>query len=391
MAPKRPVDKRTKKTRNAALAARRATAQASTVNPKSLLAEATFQLQQGDPKAAEKSARAAYKHIGEDCQRAGAALSLLAEIHVELGELEQARTYFHKAVEADHDGSLPEELGGGAEKFLWLAQLSEEGGQDSVSWFERGASALRNQMRALSELQAQTQSKAALAELEAKVAEKKHKLARALCAVAEVYMTDLSWEADAEQRCEALIMEATMLAPELAETWQTVANVRISQGRTDDAKAALERSLALWTGLEPEDPSVPAFPTRVSLARLLMEVDLEETAVDVVERLVAEDDQSVEAWYLGGYAFYTIGEKLRQAHGDSAESWKAPWKSARQWLAKCLQLFRTQEYEDERLGDHTKELLEVIQSEIGNASTDDGDEDDGWENSDNSDEGEEMA
>ena len=89
----------------------------------------------------------------------------------------------------------------------------------------------------------------------------------------------------AELRCEALITEATMLAPDVAETWQTVANVRISQARTDEAKEALKRSLGLWTDLPPEDPGVPPFPTRVSLVRLLIEVGMEEEAITVAERL----------------------------------------------------------------------------------------------------------
>lgn len=365
----------------------RAKAASNHVNPKELLAQATSFLEEGDPETAARIARAAYEHIGEGGRHAGAALSLLGQIYVELGEVDSAREFFAAAVRVDEDGSLPEELGGGPEKFLWLAQLSEEGGMDSVNWFERGATALRSQIQALTEtLDSRPLTRG---EVEASIAEKRRKLAETLCAVVEVYMTDLSWEEDAEQRCEALITEATMLAPEWAETWQTVANVRISQTRTEEAREALKRSLDLWTHLAPEDPAVPAFPSRVSLVRLLIEVEMEEQAIDVTDRLIAEDDRSVEVWYLGGYARYRLGERLKQA-GQSSESeeWKASWRSSRKWIAQCLKVFKAEEYEDERLGEHAQELLASITSELGEAA-DDAEDEDVWEDTD--DDGEEGA
>ncbi|AEO54242.1 hypothetical protein MYCTH_2296602 [Thermothelomyces thermophilus ATCC 42464] len=357
-----------------------AAARGANVNPRDLLAQATAHLEAGDPQTAAKIALAAYEHVGEGGRLAGAVLSILGQIHVELGEVDTARAFFAAAVKVDEDGSLPEDVGGGAEKFLWLAQLSEEGGQDSVSWYERGAAVLRAQIQTLTEslesrpLTRDTQ--------EAVIAEKRKRLAETLCAVAEVYMTDLSWEEDAEQRCEALVTEATMLAPESAETWQTVANVRISQTRTEEAREALKRSLGLWSDLAPEDPAVPPFPTRVSLVRLLIEVGMEKEAIDVTERLIAEDDRSVEVLYLGGYARYISGENLKtQGQPSDAETWKAFWRSSRKWLAQCLKVFKQEEYEDERLGEHAQELLESIKGELGEAA-ENGEDEDEWEDTD---------
>lgn len=380
MAPTKPKKKSHKDKAKDRVRAKAAAAQDSNVNPRELLAQATGFLENGDPETAAKIALVAYEHIGENGRQAGAALSLLGQIHVELGDVDSARTFFSAAVKTDEDGSLPEDLGGGPEKFLWLAQLSEEGGKDSVSWFERGAAALRSQIQSLTEsLGSRPLTRDVL---EAAISEKRKRLAETLSAVVEVYMTDLSWEEDAEQRCEALITEATMLAPESAETWQTVANVRISQTRTEEAQEALKRSLGLWTDLAPEDPAVPPFPTRVSLARLLIEVEMEKEALEVTERLIDEDDRSVEALYLGGYARYISGEKLKnQAQASEAEAWKAAWRSARKWLTQCLKVFGQEEYEDERLGEHAQELLGSINSELGEPA-EDGEDGDAWEDTD---------
>lgn len=398
MAPTRPSKKAKA---NARKQAKKSGAAPTTKPPKQLLAEATAQLEQGDALGAVTLARQALDvALESEDARACAAHNLLGEINVELGEIETARQHFTDAARLDPEGALAEDLGGGPEKFNWLAQLSEDGGADSVAWYEKAAACLRAQIQSLGEAAAEARRKgsargAVEEELEARAGDKKLKLAETLCAVAEVYMTDLSWEADAEARCEALVTEATMLAPELPDAWQTVANVRVSQSRREDAVAALGRSLALWEDLDPMDPRVPPFPSRVALARLLMECELEERAVDVCERLVLDDDTSVEAWYLGGLAQYTLGDKARkpsekekkEAQDDEEDdSWKRRWVRARQWLSQCLLLFEAQDYEDDRLGEHAKELLATIEAEGGDLPDEEDEEGDGWEDLDGDDE-----
>ncbi|KAI1001305.1 hypothetical protein K3495_g6893 [Podosphaera aphanis] len=332
------------------------------ISHEELLAQATQLLQQGDLETAAQLATQAFHGLDPESTESLPAYNLLGEIHVELGEIDLARQYFERAAIIDEDGAISENLGGGAEKFLWLAQLSEQGGHDSVHWFEKGAMTLRVQIQAILENKSRT------IDDEATLVEKTRKLAVALCSMTEVFMTDLSWEDDAEQKCEALVTEATMVSPSFAEPWQTLANVRLSQQRIDDAKAALNRSLDVWKELPPEHPNVPEYSTRVSLARLLMEADMDTEAIDVLERLVCEDDNSVEVWYLGGWGLYIIGEKLKTGEitkDFEFENWKVSWTSSRQWLTKALLLFEQQGYEDERLGEHAKELLATLNAELG--------------------------
>ena len=394
MAKTKPNNKKSKKREKSALhrvAGSPSKPSAPPESPSILLAQATATLQQGDIAGAVKPAKRALSLLDPQSEGALPALNLLGEIHVELGDIDAARKYFLQAAAIDEDGTISEDVGGGAEKFLWLAQLSEEGGQDSVDWFEKGAVSLRIQIQQL--LDKKKLDKIGEASLE----EKTRKLTGALCAVVEVYMTDLSWEEDAEQKCEALVTEATMVAPGFPEPWQTLANVRISQERMDDARAALKRSLDLWRDLPPESSVVPDFPTRVSLARLLMEADMDVDAIEVLERLVGEDDTSVEVWYLGGWGLYIMGEKQKNGevsveNGDG-ESWRVSWISSRQWLNQSLLLFKQQEYEDERLGEHAKELLAKLTAELGAEVTNGIQDEDGeeWEDDEDSEEDEDMA
>ncbi|EPS33570.1 putative assembly chaperone of rpl4 [Penicillium oxalicum] len=331
-------------------------------DPSKLLDQATILLATGRADEALLTAQQALSLASENASVRLQAINLLGEINVELGEIDTARNYFLNAVELDPTGSIPESEGGGAEKFMWLAQLSEQGGTDSVQWFEKGVSSLR---RTLESLEGKTSTEEiSFAE------EKKVKLSNALCAVAEIYMTDLSWEEDAEARCEALITEALAVTPNAPEVLQTFASIRISQLKIEEAQEALKKSITLWKDLAPEDPKVPDFAVRISLARLLMEVTLEFEALEVLERLILEDDQSVEAWYLGGWCLYLLAEKQQApkdiVEDEAAESPRhASLIASREWLKQSLKLYEVLQYEDEPLKVHALELIHGMTDEIG--------------------------
>ncbi|KAF2842400.1 hypothetical protein M501DRAFT_998683 [Patellaria atrata CBS 101060] len=358
----------------------------------SLLTRATSLLQTSQPAEALPLAQRALSLLQPTSAPTPAALpalTLLGEINVELGDIDAARGHFSAAAEMDPDGGL-----GGADKFLWLAQLCEEGGREAVGWFERGAGALRREIGVLEGNS--RKGKRADGVLEEGLETKKRKLADALCGVVEVYMTDLSWEEDAETRCETLVTEALLVAPNNPEPLQTLASVRISQEKAEDARIALTRSMELWKDLDPEDPAVPAFPTRISLARLLMEVEMEEDAIEVLERLVAEDDSSVESWYLGGWCLHLLADKRKGNVNGSGPSdlegkdtaTKSILHASREWTQNCLKLYQVLEYEDERLREHALELLEDLNRTLGPETEDD----EGWEDEEDGseDEDEEM-
>lgn len=167
----------------------------ATPSPTDLLKQATTFLQTGQPVSAlplaEKALFVLESNSSSPPTTALPALTLLGEIHLEIGTPAVATTYFLRAVDLDPNGLIPEALGGGAEKFLWLAQLSEEGGEESVRWFERGLAVLRREMGELEEQLVKAMG-AERQEIEETLEEKRRKIAGALCGIVEVYMTDLS-------------------------------------------------------------------------------------------------------------------------------------------------------------------------------------------------------
>lgn len=362
----KPHDRNRKAKKNAKNGASNGTPKKPKASPESLLIQAATFLQTSQPEEALIAARRALNQLqptSEPALAALPALNLIGEINVELGDPDAAREAFQAAIALDEEGEHD-----GAEKFLWLAQLNEEGGTESVRWFEKGVQVLRKE---LAELEGKAVKKADVTEA---IDEKKAKIANALCGIAEVYMTDLSWEEDAEARCEAAVTEALLVSPESAEPLQTLASIRISQVRVDDAKAALTRSMNLWKELDPDDPKVPDYSTRISLSRLLMEAEMEEEAIEVLERLIGENDESVESWYLGGWCLHLLAEKQKAKEMEKA----APlFRASRDWLENCLKLYTLLEYEDERLKDHAEELLKALNDSLGPVTGDE--EEDEWE------------
>ncbi|RMY49118.1 hypothetical protein D0865_07682 [Hortaea werneckii] len=363
--------------------------------PEQLYASAIDLVEQSQPEDALRQA----KKLWSQCQKGLVteqlpALNLLGEISVELGDVDSAKQYFEQAVALDPEGKVPEAMGGGAEKFLWLAQLCEEGGKASVQWFEKGAAALQGEIEALETGNMPGMDEEGMLMLRV---EKKRKLANALCGIVEVYMTDLSWEDDAEARCEALVTQAMTVEDETSpEVLQTLASVRLSQERKEDAQSALTRSLATWRHLDPEDPAIPDFANRIALSRLLMEAEMEKEAMFVLQRLVTDDDQSVEAWYLGGWCQNLIAEKLTAAglstdtpaNGtDEENELLIALKGSRNWLKMALKLYDLLEYEDDRLYEHAKELVVALDRDLGPEAKDAGaGEEDEWEEWDGIDE-----
>lgn len=158
-----------------------------------------------------------------------------------------------------------------------------------------------------------------------------------------------------------------MVSPDSPGVLQTLASIRISQLKTDDAKSALARSMDLWQGLPADDLDRPDFATRISLARLLLEVQMEPTAIEVVDQLVLDDDESVEAVYLGAWARFLLYEKTDKAAAEAQE-----------WFRKCLRLYRKSEYEDEKLKEHALEVLKKLDGLLGEGSGGKYDEDAEW-------------
>jgi hypothetical protein len=68
-----------------------------------------------------------------------------------------------------------------------------------------------------------------------------------------------SFEDEAEATCDKLATLALDIDPTSSEALQTLASVRMSQKRTEDAQQCAERAWACWKDLDPGMPSFFSF------------------------------------------------------------------------------------------------------------------------------------
>jgi tetratricopeptide (TPR) repeat protein len=188
-------------------------------------------------------------------------------------------------------------------------------------------------------------------------------LAQACCSSAELYLTDLCMEDQAEQHCERYVhqalhdyLDSTTHEP-YVDAWQTAASLRLSQRRLDAVDCILRaypymkegcQSLASLVGLgnetsttssrEPAQQALelsalesvqdlPGFEFRCQTAKLLLECaqvcrghedprsyECVASAIAVLGSLLAENDEVIEIWMLLGDAMAALEATTEALH-----------------------------------------------------------------------------
>jgi tetratricopeptide (TPR) repeat protein len=167
-------------------------------------------------------------------------------------------------------------------------------------------------------------------------------LSSAYCSLAELYMTDLCDEQDAEKTCEMFSTRAVEIDPDNSEAQQTLGNFRMCQSKPKDAVPHILKAIDLIVKMHEreeeeeeeeeegdedmsrndsgkhaditlDDPfemvsELPSYDSRFALSKIAMELELYPQAISVLERLLAEDDSNMEAFYLIAEAYYLQGE-----------------------------------------------------------------------------------
>lgn len=149
-----------------------------------------------------------------------------------------------------------------------------------------------------------------------------------------------SFEPNAESQCETYLAQAIQIEPVTPEVYQTMASVRLSQQRVDEAKAALAQGLALWLGSDPteEDGPTPDYETRLALVKLLLETAMYDEAFTVLNGLIEENDQVPDTLYLFGWANYIAAEEVDESSPTADEERQEQLENAREALNACVKV-----------------------------------------------------
>jgi tetratricopeptide (TPR) repeat protein len=210
-------------------------------------------------------------------------LQSIASVYIELGEINKAEEHLQKAIQI--------EPGSGYEKFLALGQIS--GAQTALNLYKRGAKIFQSENSVYDLTQNEIQ----------------HKLASILCSQAELFLTDLCMETNAEEQCEKLLLEAKKICIEEPEVYGLLSDLRLAQCRDNDAIEEILNCINLFRDKDPNSLDYPSFDLRSSLARNCIELQLYQDAFDLLLCLVEEDDEHLLNLYLLALACYNLGFK----------------------------------------------------------------------------------
>ncbi|TFK40383.1 hypothetical protein BDQ12DRAFT_697745 [Crucibulum laeve] len=302
-----------------------------------------------------------------------AAKEMLGVALLETGEIEDAREAFLSLLSPNPDAPSPPP----PSAHLYLAQLSDEDPRLALQHYQAAVEILTAQLKGKDR---------AVNDNGNDEAELKSNIVRALVGQVEIWMDpsyDLCFEPEAEKTCEDLLTLALQTDLGNPEALQTLASVRMSQQRPDEAKQCLEQAWTAWKDLDLDDPKLPPIPARLALVKLFIELSLYTPALLVLHGIMSSDDQDVEAWYLEGWCFFLMSEQAKENGGKLDElTWEELAKDSRDCLETCQVLYTNQEHLDAPLLEHVKELIAKLEARGIAASPieDDGEEgEEDWE------------
>ncbi|KIJ54713.1 hypothetical protein M422DRAFT_240793 [Sphaerobolus stellatus SS14] len=273
-----------------------------------------------------------------------AARELLGEVQLEMGELDAAKQTFESLLPGSaFPPSIPS-----SNAHLNLAQLSDEP-KEALQHYQCAVDTLLGQLKGREK---------AVGEDTEQEAEIRAKAVSAIVAMIEIWMSDLCFEPEAEQTCETLADLALKTDPTSSEALQTLASIRMSQKRSDEAQQCAERAWESWKDLDPESPKLPPLPARLSLSRLFLELAMYGNALTIIAGIIALDDEEVEAWYLEGWCFYLMAEQVKETNQPiEGLGWEELARDALDCLETCQTLHQTQDHLDEQILQHAKEII----------------------------------
>merc|ERR1711939_251828 len=330
-----------------------------------LLEKAESLLTAGEAELAAKFAARAYELVtaadgkgdGESAEKEKETLrcnEVLGMCALELGEEAEAKRLFELCRASS------------ATSLLYLAQLADSP-EEAVGCFKAAVDLLSTRI----DLSEGSFSNGKDKEWSFEERETRVQISRALVGMTELYLTALCMEPDAEARCTEYLDLAVRvdaggdINPEI---YSTLASVRLSQCRNADALAALQKSYSIWKPLPPDSVLVPPFSSRLNLARLLIECEAFEDAIEVLEGLEDEDDEEYEVLYLIGLVNWMLGEKVAAIEEARKREF---YIDSREALERFLQIEARKQVEaDPEMLAQVEEMLGTLESQKGITSKD---------------------
>lgn len=253
-------------------------------------------------------------------------LECYGNVCAEVGDIEKAKKYFNDAVNIQPNK--------GHVKYLYLGQLHE--GLDAVKFYEKGIELMKHVIQTEENNQEDLKQRTLT----------NTDIANVYCSIAEIFMTDCCMEEDAEELCEKYCKLAIEIDSKSLDASVGMCNLLLNQCKMDDAKASTLTAFELWSTFSKETseemiPEVMSYEARVTLIKLLIEVECYDKVSVIVDQLIEENEDDLRIWYYLGLAKSLLKDT----------------DNPRFYLEKALELFEKTGLERDEMVDHIEELL----------------------------------
>ena len=360
----------------------------------------------------------------EDSAVLATVLGKLGELKASNGHVDAARSDFLEAIdllgpsselsEGETSILVAQSCESKAGLRLYLGQLSH--GNDALQIIRKGVTELQNAVKILEHHCNNSDSldgdavmggsDSENANYKKALFETRRQLCAAHCSTAELYLTDLCEEPDAEDLCEASLKDALAIDDQMAsfdgclppDALQTMANFRLSQSRGPEALDFIMKAYGrMKTGCEAmsslvglrecdgdAEPSrelveveaasqLPEYNFRCQTAKIMLECaslqkegdnDCIEASIQVLGSLLAENDEVADVWLLMGCSFAA----LSPPNNDAAKYY---WETALSMLNTAkegLEVMIEDDAENECLEQERQSIqcqLEEVKAKLG--------------------------
>jgi len=267
-------------------------------------------------------------------------------VYAETGDVGNAMKHFNEAVRLEPDT--------GHVKYLYLGQITE--GREAVQHYEKGIVIMKETIEYQKNNKEKRDDEKPLSNGD---------VANVYCSLAEIFMTDCCMEDDAEEQCEKYCKLAVETDEKSLDAAVSMSNLLLNQSKMDDAKITTEKALSLWTELSAniEEDSIPenlSYEARVTLIKLLIEVEMYDKVSPIVDQLIEENEDDIRIWYYLGLA----------------KSLMKDTDNPRFYLEKALELIEKTGFQNDDMVAHIEQLLVDCPPEDEMDVIEEGDEDD---------------
>ncbi|KAF8819653.1 tetratricopeptide repeat-containing protein [Cardiosporidium cionae] len=206
-------------------------------------------------------------------------LAAYGEFHCEAGDAIRAVELLQKSIDVEPNKN--------AARYFYLGQL--QSGKDACPTFKKGIQIIH------AEIKNETTD----------LDFAKKQLSSAYCALAELYMTDLCDESNAEEECIKYFEAALKENENSVEAHHCKALYNKVIGDLDVALEEAKKCLALLKSIE--RGSIPSIEIRTNLSRTLIDLNETTSAISLLESCLAEDEEDMQVWYVLSCAHMITG------------------------------------------------------------------------------------